>query len=198
MVYEPRAHVSYNRLAKLERRRIVAPRIPIPKTEDLTEDIQEYIGKVREGGIAVDLSNMLLNTPASIKEFNAIGGSILFNSELPPRPREIAVLRIGHITKAAYEWHHHKRFALSVGVTEEEIGKIATDGPVTELDEEGNLLCRVADEITHDIRLSDEALAMALDRYGPRQTTELILCCCWFNLVSRFLESTGIEIESPE
>ncbi|MCP4749517.1 MAG: carboxymuconolactone decarboxylase family protein, partial [Proteobacteria bacterium] len=176
----------------------MAPRIPIPKDEDLAPEIQEYITKVREAGIAVNLSNMLCNAPASLQEFNAMGGSILFNSELNHRSREIAVLRIGHITKAAYEWHHHKRFGKSVGVTDEEIEKIATDGPVTTLDEEGNLLCRVADEITNDIRLSDEALAQALDRYGPRQTTELILCCCWFNLVSRFLESTGIEVEEAE
>ena len=174
----------------------MAPRIPIPKNEDLAPDIQEYITKVREGGVAVNLSEMLLNAPASLKEFNAMGGTILFKSELPPRTREIAVLRIGHITQAAYEWHHHKRFALAVGVTGEEIEKIAVDGPVTGLDEEGNLLCRVADEVTNDIRLSDEALAKSLERYGPKQTTELILCCCWFNLVSRFLESTGIEIET--
>lgn len=176
----------------------MAPRIPIPEDKDLPEDILGYITKARESGVAVNLSNMLLNAPASLKEFNAMGGSILFKSEFPPRSREIAVLRIGHITKAAYEWYHHVRFGKAVGVTDEEIEKIAVDGPVTTLDEEGNLLCRIADEITNDIRLSDEALAMALDRYGPRQTTELILCCCWFNLVSRFLESTGIEIENPE
>jgi len=176
----------------------VAARIPIPKDEDLSPEILEYITKVREGGIAVNLSNMLLNAPASIKEFNATGGTILFNSEFDARKREIAVLRIAHITKAAYEWHHHRNFGKAVGVTDEEIEKITVEGPVTALDEEGNLLCRIADEITLDIRLSDEALAEALERYGPRQTTELILCCCWFNLVSRFLESTGIEIEDPD
>lgn len=176
----------------------MAPRIPIPKDEDLSSEILEYITKVREAGIAVNLSNMLCNAPESIKEFNATGGTILFKSEFEARKREIAVLRIAHITKATYEWHHHRNFGKIVGLTDEEIAKIAVDGPVTTLDEEGNLLCRVADEITFDIRLSDEALAMALDRYGPRQTTELILCCCWFNLVSRFLESTGIEIEDPD
>ena len=177
----------------------MAARIPIPKDEDLSPEIRAYITKVREANRgALNLSNMLCNVPASIKEFNAMGGTILFKSELDPRQREIAVLRIAHITRAAYEWHHHRRLGKSVGVTDEEIEKIAVDGPVTTLDEEGNLLCRVADEITFDIRLSDEALALGLDRYGPRQTTELILCCCWFNLVSRFLESTGIEIEDSE
>ena len=177
----------------------MAARIPMLKDEDLPPEILEYITKVRETGTgSVNLSNMLCNVPASMKEFNAMGGTILFRSELEARKRETAVLRIAHITKAAYEWHHHSRFGKRVGLTDEEIAKIAVDGPVTALDEEGNLLCRVADEITLHIRLSDEALALTLERYGPRQTTELILCCCWFNLVSRFLESTGIEIETAE
>lgn len=176
----------------------MATRIPLPKDEDLPSDIQEYIKKSRESKIAVELSNMLCNAPASIKAFNAMGGSILFQSEFDARKREIAIIRIAHITKASYEWHAHRNFGLHVGVTEEEIDKIAVDGPVTGLDEEGNMLCRIADEITNDIRLSDEALAMALDRYGPRQTTELILCCGWFNMISRFLESTGIVVEDPE
>jgi len=34
------------------------------------------------------------------------------------------------------------------------------------IDTEGNLLCRVADEISRDARLSDEALAAIMDRYG--------------------------------
>jgi len=196
------SHFQYleirNSLRK-KRRNVVAPRIPIPRDEDLPPEIREYINKVRQANRgAINLSNMLCNVPASIKEFNAMGSTILFKSELEARKREIAVLRIAHITGAAYEWHHHRRLGISVGITEEEIAKIIVDGPVTGLDEQGNLLCRVADEITLDIRLSDEALSMALDIYGPRQTTELILCCCWFNLVSRFLESTGIEIEDPE
>jgi 4-carboxymuconolactone decarboxylase len=175
----------------------VAARIPLPKDEDLPPEIQEYMTRVRAANAgALNLTSMLCNAPASMKEFSAMGGTILFKSEFEARKREIAVLRIAHITKAAYEWHHHRRFGKSVGLTDDEIAKIAVDGPVTTLDEEGNLLCRVADEITLNIRLSDEALTLALERYGPRQTTELILCCCWFNLVSRFLESTGIEIET--
>ena len=34
-----------------------------------------------------------------------------------------------------------------------------------------------------------------MDRYGVRQATELILCCSYFNMLSRFLESTRVELE---
>jgi hypothetical protein len=81
------------------------------------------------------------------------------------------------------------------GVTDDEIARIAVTGPVDGLDEEGNLLCRVADEITRDVSLSDDALAEILARYGVRQAMELILCCSFYNMVSRIVESTRVEVE---
>jgi len=62
--------------------------------------------------------------------------------------------------------------------------------------EEDALVCRVAEEISRGIRLSDEALQAILTRYGVRQATELIPCCRYFNMLSRFLESTRVELES--
>jgi hypothetical protein len=53
----------------------------------------------------------------------------------------------------------------------------------------------VADEVSRDVRLSDDALEQILDRYGPREAAELILLVSYYNMVSRFLESTRVEIE---
>jgi hypothetical protein len=60
------------------------------------------------------------------------------------------------------------------GVTDQVIEKIACDGAVTTLDEEGNLLCRVADEISLDVRLSDAPLGQIIERYGNRGAMELV------------------------
>ena len=78
----------------------------------------------------------------------------------------------------------------------EEIEAVAVEEPVASLDEECNLICRVADEVTRDVRLSDEALEQIIDRYGPREATELILLVSYYNMVSRFLESTRVEVEN--
>jgi alkylhydroperoxidase family enzyme len=172
-------------------RKRMTTRIPLPDDDELVPEIRELLSALPP----LNLFRMLANAPASMKAFLEMGGSILTRSKFDPRKREIAILRIAHVTRAPYEWHHHVVLGKSVGVTDDEIEKIATDGPVISLDEEGNLLCRVADEISLDVRLSDGALSQILERYETRGATELILCCCWFNLVSRFLESTRVEIE---
>lgn len=167
-------------------------KIPLPRDEEMSPEIREMLGSS-----PLNVTRMIANAPASFKGFSEFAKSILFESEFEPRLREIAVIRIAHVTQAHYEWTHHVAFGKRVGVTDEEINNIAIDGPVTTLDEAGNLMCRVADEISLDVRLSDEALEMILEKYGVRGATELILCCSYFNMVSRFLESTRVELEEP-
>ena len=167
--------------------------IPLVSDADLTPELR----KVLDSLPALNIFRMLANAPANLKPFVDYGMSLLFATELDARKREIAILRVAHVTRSKYEWTQHATLARRVGVTDAEIAAIAVDGPVRGLDEEGRLLCRVAEEISRDVRLSDEALRAILDRYGRRQAVELILCCSHFNMVSRIIESTRVELE-PE
>ena len=167
------------------------PSIPLPDDADLEPGVRELLSKLPP----LNVFRMWANAPASFQPLVEFAFSLLVKSEFDPRKREIAILRVAHVTRAGYEWFQHVIVAKRVGVTDQEIENIAVDGPVTGLDEEGNLLCRVADEISNDVRLGDEALQQILDRYGTRQATELILCVSYFNMLSRFLESTRVELE---
>lgn len=171
------------------------PTIPLPDDADLDSEILEILSKLPP----LHVFRMMANAPASFRPLVEFAFSLLAKSAFDARKREIAVLRVAHVTRASYEWFQHAIVAKRVGVTDQEIEKIAVDGPVTGLDEEGNLLCRVADEISNEVRLGDEALQQILDRYGTREATELILCVSYFNMLSRFLESTrvALEEESP-
>jgi alkylhydroperoxidase family enzyme len=167
------------------------PSIPLPDDADLDSEIREILSKLPP----LNVFRMMANAPASFRPLIEFAFSLLAKSEFDARKREIAVLRVAHVTRASYEWFQHVIVAKRVGVTDQEIEKIAVDGPVTELDEEGNLLCRVADEISNEVRLGDDALQQILDRYGTRQAAELILCVSYFNMLSRFLESARVELE---
>ena len=171
------------------------PKIPLPDDADLDSESREILAKLP----ALNVFRMMANAPASFRPLIEFAFSLLVTSEFDARKREIAILRVAHVTRASYEWFQHVIVAKRVEVTDEQIEQIAVDGPVTGLDEEGNLLCRVADEISNDVRLGDDALQQILDRYGTRQATELILCISYFNMLSRFLESTRVvlEEESP-
>ena len=169
----------------------MASKIDLPTDTDVSPQIRETLSRLPP----LNVFRLMAATPTSFQPFVDFAMSILFGSEFDARKREIAVLRVAHVTRSKYEWTQHVAVAKRTGVPGDEIAKIAVDGTVTTLSEEGNLLCRVADEISRDVRLSDEALAEIVTRYGQRQAAELILCCSYFNMLSRLLESARIELE---
>jgi 4-carboxymuconolactone decarboxylase len=168
----------------------VPPKIPLPADQDLDPEQRELLARLPP----LNIFRMLAGTPRAVRPFLALGGAVL-STALDARRREIAVLRVAHATNALYEWAQHERLARNVGVSQAEIDAIGEEEPVRSLDEECNLICRVADEVTRDVRLSDEALEQIIDRYGAREAAELILLVGYYNMVSRFLESTRVEVE---
>jgi 4-carboxymuconolactone decarboxylase len=165
-------------------------KIALPADEELTPEHRALLARLPP----LNVFRMVAGAPAALRPFMALGSAVL-STALDARRREIAVLRVAHATNASYEWVQHEQLARNSGVSESEIAAIRTEQPVTSLDEESNLVCRVADEISRDVRLSDEALERIIDRYGPREAAELILLVSYYNMVSRFLESTRVEIE---
>jgi 4-carboxymuconolactone decarboxylase len=170
------------------------PPVPLPADDEVPAELREALA----GLPPLNIFRMLARLPASFRPFLQLGGSLLGDPEIDPRIREIAILRVAHVTRAPYEWAQHVQLGRNVGVSDAEIEAIRADGPAGALGPEETLVCRAADEISREVRLSDEALEQLIDRYGVRGACSLILCISYYNMVSRFLESTRVEIEAAE
>ena len=133
--------------------------------------------------------------PSSLRPFLELGGSLLGGTNLTPQERELAILRVAHLTNAAYERQQHEQLGRAVGLTEPEIEATTAVSPGHVLSADGALICRATDEITRDVRLSDEALALVRERWGDAGAAELILTVGYYNMVSRFLESARVPLE---
>ncbi len=169
------------------------PKIPLPTDDELEPGHRKMLASLPK----LNVFRMVAGAPRAVRPFMELGGAVL-STALDARRREIAVLRVAHATDAPYEWAQHRQLAANAGVTDAEIDAIDTEEPVSSLDEECNLICRVADEVSREVRLSDEALEQIIDRYGAREAAELILLVSYYNMVSRFLESTRVQIEDEQ
>jgi AhpD family alkylhydroperoxidase len=168
-----------------------SPQLPLPSDDDLPEPIARVLANLPP----LNVFRAVAGLPDSFRPFLQLGGSLLGDAEFDARRRETAILRVAQVTRAKYEWVQHEQLGRATGLTDEDIAAIAVEEQVTGLDEEGNFVCRVADEISRDVRLSDEALAEAIERYGARGAASLILCVAYYNMVSRFLESARVPLE---
>jgi alkylhydroperoxidase family enzyme len=166
--------------------------LPLPADEDLPEEARAILERLPR----LNVFRAVATVPGSLRPFLQLGGSLLGGPEIDSRNREIAILAVARATEAAYEWAQHEQLGRNAGISDEEVEAIRAGNP-SALDADGALAYRAATEISRDVRISDEAFDALVERWGEAGAAELILCIAYYNMVSRFLESAGVEIE-PE
>ena len=169
------------------------PRIPYFDLTKAPAEITDPLGSRPP----LNIYRMLAHATSAAPGFLKLGGALLRESELDPKFRELAILRVGALSNAGYEVHQHKRIAARVGVSTEKIAAIET-GPASEAFAplEKSIL-RFTDEVVRNVKAPDPMFAELLSQLGNRQMTELVLTIGFYMMVCRFLENFEVEIEPP-
>lgn len=74
--------------------------------------------------VKFEVIGLLVRHPELARVFLTYNGFLLQRGELPPRLRELAILRVAHRHRSAYEWGQHVRMAADTGVSEDEIARL--------------------------------------------------------------------------
>jgi len=82
-------------------------------------------------------------------------GIQLYNGALPARDRELAVLRVGWLCRAPYEWGQHVDIAKRVGVTDEEIERVTRSSAAPGWSAHDAAILRGVEELLGDQMISD-------------------------------------------
>jgi 4-carboxymuconolactone decarboxylase len=71
-----------------------------------------------------DIFATMARTPGLYRCQLELGKELVLNGKLPPRERELAILRCGWLCRAPFEWGEHVQFGKQCGVTDAEIEQI--------------------------------------------------------------------------
>lgn len=168
---------------------------PIPEAE-WTEAMRDTIGSRLSSGRALNLYTTLVRHPDLLKRWLVFAGHILGGSTLPPRARELLILRTGHRCKSEYEWGQHAYIARLIGITDEEIRRVI-DGPdAPGWDPFDATLLRAADELHDQQCVSDATWAALAVQYDVKQLYDLVFTVGQYTLVSMVLNTLGIQREA--
>jgi alkylhydroperoxidase family enzyme len=154
-------------------------------------ELQELL-KVRH---PLNLYRMLPHATTVAPGFLKMGGAILRDSALDPQLREIAILRVGFLSKASYEVHQHKRVARRVGLAEAKIAALESEVDSAVFSPLEKLVIRYTDEVVANVKASDALFDELLAALDHRRMAELTLIIGFYMAVSRFLENFEVEIE---
>ena len=120
---------------------------------------------------------------------------VLFKSTLPPREREMAILRIGWLCRSGYEFHQHTRIGLEAGLSDAEIERIKSGPDAAGWSESEAALLRAVDDLHGDHFIGDATWQRLLQHYDERQVIDLVFAVGQYTLVSMALNSLGVQIE---
>jgi len=181
-----------------ERERLKEPRIkPLAESEWNAEQ-QKLLNQLKAahlGGRVANVNTTLANHPKLEERWLPFAGYIFGESTLPPREREILILRIGWLCQSEYEFGQHTVIGKSAGLSDEKIKRI-TEGPKAPAwDHFDATLLRAVDELHADAFITNATWNALAKRYNKQQLMDVVATVGQYNLVSMFLNSFGVPLD---
>ncbi len=171
-------------------------RVSILSKDQVSDKLKDVFQRMEERGAQIlNVHKVMAHCPRVGREFLRLGNAILFKGSLPPKLRELAILRVGDLAEATYEWTQHVPIGLAEGLTEQQIKVLHQwkDSPLFSIQERAVL--RYTDEVAQNIRVSEKTFRAVRDFLTEEQVVELTTTIGYYGMVSRILEALEIELE---
>jgi len=171
------------------------PRIGPLTPSEWDAETAELLEGLRRGGQVYNIFATLARHPQLLKRWLVFANHILSKSSLPAREREIAILRVGWLCRAEYEWGHHVAIGKQVGLNDDDIRRITVGPDAPGLDPFELTLLQAVDELHINSFISDSTWKALTERYSIEQLMDFIFTVGQYKLVSMALNTLGVQLE---
>ena len=172
-------------------------RVKLLEKQDVDPMVKQIYQKIEDSGSEViNLMKALAHSPKICRDFNRIGITLLLKGDLSPRLRELAILRVGNLAQANYEWTKHVPIALKAGAVQEQIDELSNWTGSTHFDEQEQAVLQYTDEVARNIRASDDTFKKIAEFLSEKEIIELTVTIGYYGLVCRVLEALEIQLEN--
>jgi AhpD family alkylhydroperoxidase len=168
------------------------PRVPLvpPGTRPELAEIEARI--LAERGRVSVLYQALLNSGPIAAGWEQMLTAVRNKSGLDAGLRELAILRVAVLNRAAFEFDAHVPHAHRAGVSVDKIEAtraLALGEVFTPLE---RVVLELADAMTREVEVSDALMQRVQAQFDARGTVELVATIAAYNMVSRFLVALHI------
>jgi 4-carboxymuconolactone decarboxylase len=177
--------------------RLTKPRFAPLADAELTPEQAEALEPMRPG-LVLNIFRTLAHAPKALTRFNQWGGYVLSRrNDLPPREREIVILRTGFLCKSGYEWTQHVRIGLREGLTAEEIERLKA-GADAGWSAPDAALIRASDELHADQFIGEATWAELGRHFTDKQRMDVVFTAGQYTQVSMMLNTFGVQLDEGQ
>ena len=170
-------------------------RLPYVDPATAPEDVKKILDQLPA---KLNIFRLMAHAETNFRPLLRLGTSILAEQKLEAKLREFAILQVGRLAPARYEWVQHVPIAKAVGASDEQIAALERgDVHASCFDETERLVLRATEELVRGVRTSEETLAALTKRFSTREVVELILAVGYYAMLARLMETAAIDIDPP-
>jgi AhpD family alkylhydroperoxidase len=115
---------------------------------------------------------------------------------LPQADTELVILRVAHDTGCEYEWRHHERLALTVGLSGDEVQRVREGHDAPGWSRRQRLLLRAADELHTERTISSALWSELRGLMTDAELIELCLLIGHYEMLAMTVNALRIEPDS--
>jgi 4-carboxymuconolactone decarboxylase len=140
--------------------------------------------------------NAMLHAPRLGLALQRVGEVLRFESSLPARARELAILAVAAATRCEYEWYAHTAVARHLGVPEEVPAALAAGRRPAGVDAVEAAVLDLIAVVLPGGPVPDAAHAAARDVLGEQGVVEVVALCGYYRLLADLLRT--FEVPLPD
>ena len=172
-------------------------RIRLLDNDEASAESKKIYDRIESNGARVlNLYRALAHNPSLMLNCMKLGNSLLSETALSPKLRELVILRIARLTGSDYEWAQHYHIALQTGVTSEQAAAIGQWKESHLFNRLEQAVLQYTDEAAQSVRVTDETFTSLASFLDEQQIVELTLAIGYWGLLARFLVPLHVDIDA--
>lgn len=173
----------------------ISPKVRIApvEPENFTPEQAELVGDWKH----LVFSRVIVNNPKMYRSFVPHIEATIARTSLPPRDRQVIVLRSLAICNDSYEMAHHVTISRNAGITDEEIAAFRSgDGEcLTGFD---RVLIKAAEELEADQMIADDTWSALAERYSVEQLMDVVFVAGCYQTMAMLTKTFGMQLEQGD
>jgi len=179
--------------ARPRRIRVGLPRVPPVDADDLPDDLRPQVTGARESSGGENIFLTMAHSPDLLRRYLPFGGKLLLAGRLPPRQRELAILRSAWVAGCVYEWQHHVPLGLEAGVHAAEMERLR--GGLVSWEGRDALVLAATDQLTVEHTIRDATWQGLAETFDDAQMLELAMLVGHYAMLAGMLTTLGVALE---
>jgi alkylhydroperoxidase family enzyme len=161
--------------------------------DEMSMVVVDGVRKPREDKAALDI---LIRHAELYKAHIEVAKKYLSDCQMDVRDRELAILRIGWLSQAPFEWGAHVKIAKRNGITSKEIENVIEGSLAEGWSKRDRAIVRAMEELHFDSMISDATWADLQEFYNDKKLIELVVLAGQYKTVAYY--QNALRLPLPE